>query len=178
MRKIYESDALHRDDNDPTSPDKRNRETKLQSFRSLPSTTISNTVTPHTIRKKAISLKIATNKEEYKQGTKIPFRVEMKNVLPIPVTLKTTSNLPWNWAINGATEAIQMDQNRPADQEGTFEFDRGERKKFTKSWDQMFQITEREWEEAPPGTYTISAAINVENPEQDGLYVETEVTIV
>lgn len=177
MRKIYESDALHRDDDDPTSPDKRDRETKLQSFRSLPSKTISNAITPHIIRKKAVSIKITTSRERYDQGTKIPFRVEIKNTLPVPVTLKTTSTIPWYWAIDGKPEAIKMDQDR-ATGESTFVFDRGERKKFTKYWDQMFQIAEREWEEASAGTYTISAAINVDDPEGDGLYDETKVTIL
>lgn len=178
MRRIYESAALHRDDDEPGSPAERRRETKPQAIRAIDSSAWSRRLVPDRIRHWAISVSIKTPQSEYHVGERIPFQVTMKNALPIPVTLATRSALLWSWNVDGFQEAIQIDTRDPPQEERGFEFDRGERKRFRKSWDGMFQITDDEWERAGPGEYTIGAGVNVDDAADKGLYSETTVKLL
>jgi hypothetical protein len=178
MRRIYESDAVHRDDDDPGSPAERGRDTKPESIKWIDSSAWSRRLMPNRLRQWAISVSIETPDSEYRVGEHVPFQVTMKNALPIPVTLATRSPLLWTWEVDGAREAVQFDDREPPAEERGFAFDRGERKRFRKRWDGMFQIAESEWERATPGEYTISAGINVDDAVGKGLYSETTVELL
>jgi hypothetical protein len=87
MRRIYESDALERDDDAPMHPREKKREHEPQSFRYIDSAAWSNRLVPHAIRRRAITVDIATPSGPFDQGEDIPFRVTMDNRLPMPRTL-------------------------------------------------------------------------------------------
>jgi hypothetical protein len=178
MRRIYESDAVHRDDDEPGTPAERERDTEPQTIRWIDSSAWSRRLVPNWLRHRAISVSIETPETEYTVGDHVPFQVTMKNALPVPITVATRSPLLWTWAVDGAREAVRIDTRDPPAEERGFAFDRGERTRFRKRWDGMFQVDDHEWERAAPGEYTIGAGLNVDDAAEKGLYSETTVTLV
>jgi hypothetical protein len=178
MRRIYESEALHRDDEDAFSPSEDDRRGRLQSFRWINASLVSRLFVPHSLRNWAVSVRIETPREEYPVGSAIPFRVTMKNALPIPVSIRTASPLLWTWTVDGYPEASHVPVHRPPADEGAFRFDRGEHKRFSKRWQGHFRVSESEWERAGPGTYEIGVELNVPDAAGKGLSDETTVRLV
>jgi len=168
MRRIYDSDALYRDDDEPGAPAEGDSETKPQAIRSIDSAALSRRVVPDRLRHWAISVRIETPRTEYGLDESVPFRVTMKNAMPFPITIATRSRLLWDWHVDGLAQASHVDLE-PDTEQGGFQFDRGERKQFTKCWDGMFQVSASEWEPADPSEYTIRAAVNVDDAEAKGL---------
>lgn len=160
MRRLYESSAVKRDDDDPTKPNERREDPKPEALRSVPAKGLSNLIIPARVGRWGIRIRVSANKSEYTQGEDIPFEVVMKNSYPFPVTIKTQSPIYWMWDIDGHVEASKVSVHKAPDTTDEFVFDRGERKIFTKRWDQMFKVAKSEWEPAQPGEYTIRAAIN------------------
>ncbi|WP_418285896.1 hypothetical protein [Halorubrum sp. DTA46] len=178
MRRIYESDALHRDDDESHAPNERKRETKLQAFRSVPSSTLSDLLVPRRLRHRFVSVDVRTPESEYAVGESIPFAVTIRNHMPFPVSIPTASPLLWEWSVDGDVEASAVPLRDPPDEPGRFEFDRGERKEFRKRWDQLFRVSDSEWVPAEPGDHTIGAAINTADADRKGLAGEATVRIV
>jgi hypothetical protein len=177
MRRIYESDALHRDDDEPGAPRERQREERPQAFRSVPTGSLSRWLVPDRVRYWGLSLDIATPRTEFRVGEHVPFQVTMKNSLPFPVTIATRSPLLWTWHVDDHREASKLPADGPPEEERGFRFERGERKQFRKRWDGMFKVADAEWERAVPGEYTIGAGLNVDGAAEKGLYSETTVTL-
>lgn len=179
MRRIYDSEALRRDDEEPHSPRERRRRGAVpQSITSLNASALSDWLLPHRLRHRAIAVEISTPREEYAVGEAVPFAVTMRNRLPVPVTIETASPLLWTWHVDGDEEASQVPQHDPPSTPGEFAFDRGERKEFRRRWSGLFRISETEWEPASPGEYVVGAAINVTNAAACGLAAETTVRVV
>ncbi|WP_306056769.1 hypothetical protein [Natronococcus wangiae] len=177
MRRIYESGALHRDDDEPFSPREREESFTPQAMRSIDSTGLSRLVVPNRVRHRAISIEVSTPQSTYPAGAAVPFQVAMRNAMPFPITIATESPILWTWEVDGVAEASHVPLHDPPYERGGFRFDRGERKRFRKRWQQNFRVADDEWESAEPGTYTIGAGLNVENAAEKGLYDETTVTI-
>lgn len=177
MRRLYESGAVERDEENAFTPNPRDRETEPQAMRHVPGTTLSRLLVPNSLRYRAISVSIDTSRDTYREGEPVPFAVRMKNALPIPVELPTLSPVLWRWRVDGAPEASRIPLREPPNEKRGFRFDRGERKQFRKRWNQKFRISGAEWEPAGRGEHTISAALNVDEPEEKGLYDETTIRI-
>lgn len=178
MRRIYESGALSRDDDEPFSPNERESETQIQAIRWVNSTALSRSVVPNWLRHRSISIDVSTPRAEYSVGAGVPFRVTMKNAMPFPITISTRSPVLWTWDVDGVVEASHVPLRDPPDESGEIRFDRGERKRFTKRWQQMFRVSDSEWEPAGPGEYTIGAGINVDGSDEKGLRAATTVRVV
>lgn len=178
MRRIYESGALRRDDDDQFSPSERGSGDRPQAMRWVDSTALSRRLLPDAVRDLAVSIEVSTPRTEYALDEWVPFRVTMRNSMPFPITFRTVSPIPWTWNVDGIREASRVSLRNPPDEPGEFRFGRGERKRFTKRWTQTFRVSEAEWEPVAPGEYTIGAGINVDTPSKRGLYDETTVRIV
>ncbi|MEM4782523.1 MAG: hypothetical protein QXG03_13310 [Halalkalicoccus sp.] len=177
MRRIYESDALYRDD-DGFTPNRRRSKTPLQAMRSVNSTALSRRVVPQWLRNRAVSIDVSVPRTEFPVGEPIPFRVTMRNAMPFPITFRTRSPILWTWSVDGATEAARLPIRDPPDEPGELRFGRGERKRFEKRWDGLFRVSRSEWERAAPGEHTIGAGLNVGDAREKGLYDEVTVRIV
>jgi len=177
MRRIYESEALSRDDEDQFTPYEQAREYEPQSFRSVNTAALSDRLLPHSLRCRAISIRISTPRAEFERGDDVPFEVTMKNSLPVPITIRTASPLVWTWTVDGIQEASHVDLRNPPERTGELYFDRGERKRFRKRWSGMFRVAGKEWDVAEPGEYVLGAEINVDG-SNTGLSDETTVRIV
>lgn len=177
MRRIYESNALHRDDDEPHAPRERDRETKPQAMRSVPSGLLSKLFVPTWLRYRAISIAVETPDRSFAPGERVPFTVTMRNVLPIPITLPVNSPIPWTWSVDDHREASHVPRRTVPDEPKGYHFDRGERKQFTRRWSGSFKVAAREWEPAETGDHTIGVCLNVDDPESKGLYAETTIRI-
>lgn len=176
MRRIYESGALRRDDSDPFRPNETDERRAPRATRTVPVAALSRALTPQWLRRRAISLDVSSPQSVYPAGTSIPFTVTMRNALPVPVAIPTRSPLPWSWRVDGVREASHVAEELPAERH-ELRFDRGERKVFRRAWSQSFRVSETEWEPAPPGEYTIGAAILGARPIGDAIRDRTTVRI-
>jgi len=174
VRRIYDSGAVRREDG-PGTPAAREQAAEPQTVRWLDAESWSRRLVPAWLRRRAISVRVVTPGEDavFSREDGVPFEVRMKNALPVPVTLRTTSPLLWSWSVDGAVTASRV-WAEPEGKARAFQFDRGERKRFRKRWDGLFQVSEREWAPAPAGEYTIGAAVNVAS---GGLRAETTVEL-
>lgn len=178
MRRIYDSDALRRDEGHFT-PKSADRGTIVpRSHRWIPSRSLGEWFVPSWIHRRAIRVAIDSPRSTYHIGDDIPLRITLKNSLPIPVSISTTSPIVWNWYVNEHPAAEKWSPRSTTDGDGRIEFDRGERKQFNKRWSQLFRISPTEWKPATPGTYTIAAGISVSDPKSTGLWDEIVITIV
>ncbi|MFC6974119.1 hypothetical protein ACFQL1_04640 [Halomicroarcula sp. GCM10025709] len=175
MRRIYESGAVSRDDDDSFAPNERD-EVKPQAMRSVPGKRLSSLLVPEWLCYRALSVGVETPKPDFAVGEAVPIRVTLRNALPIPVTLTTESPLLWTWHVDGVPEASHVERTI-ADEPGEFAFDRGERKTFTRTWQQSVRVSEDEWEPAGPGEYTIGARLNVPDAAGKGVAAETTIRI-
>ncbi|MEZ3144224.1 hypothetical protein [Halobaculum sp. MBLA0143] len=174
MRRIYDSDAVDRDDDDPFAPGER-EEARPRAARTVPVERVTRALFPATVRARMLRVRIDAP-TAVPAGEPVPFAVELHNPSPVPVSVETVSRLAWHWAVDGHREATH-DPETPAAEPGRLLFDRGERKQFTRTWDGQFRVSHTEWEPAGVGTYTLSTAINVADPEAVGLTAETTVRL-
>lgn len=177
MRRIYQSSALHRDDDESHTPRERHRETEPQAMRSVPSGLLSKLLVPSWVRYRAISISVETPGRNFAAGERVPFTVRMRNTLPIPITLPVNSPIPWIWSVDDHREASHVPRTSVPDEPKGYHFDRGEHKQFTRHWSGSFKIAAREWEPATAGDHTIGVGLNVDDPESKGLYAEATVRI-
>lgn len=177
MRRIYESDAVSRDDEDSFSPRERDEDVQPQAFPSINSSVWSDRFLPHRLRCWAVSVSLDTPKSEFDRDEQIPFRVTVKNHLPIPVSIKTATPILWGWSVDGCERASRVTLREIPEDSSKFKLNRGETIRFNKTWDQMFRVAEREWEAADSGDYTLRAGINVESDAAHNLSDETKITI-
>ena len=178
MRRIYESNALRRDDDDPAVPNELDGSDHPQAMRSLNSSWLSRWLLPRRVRRWAVTVSLSTPRTEYPVGSSVPFSVTMKNTMPFPVSIPTVSPVLWTWRVDGLDEASRIPQYDPPRRGGRFRFDRGERKRFRKRWNGTFRVAEDEWAPAEPGEHTIGAGINVADGPGEGLSDETTIRLV
>lgn len=177
MRRIYDSNALHRDDEESHAPREREREAKPQAMRTVPSGLLSRLVVPHWLRYRAISIDVATPDRPFSPGERVPFTVTLRNNLPIPVTVPVESPVPWTWSVDGLREGSEVPRTSVPEERRGYHFDRGERKQIPRRWSGSFKVGPREWERAEAGDHTIAVALNVPEPEERGLAAETTIRI-
>jgi hypothetical protein len=177
MRRIYESDALKRDDEGSFTPKELDDDAKPQAFRSINGAAWSDHFLPHTLRLWAVSFDVSVPRREFREGETVPFRVTIANALPMPVSIETSSPLLWTWSIDGYQEAAHISVSDPPAEPDKLRLDRGETVRFTREWSQMFRVTEREWEQADPGEHTLRAEINL-NTDRVEIGDETTIEIV
>ncbi len=176
MRRIYDSPAVRRDDDDPHKPNERDQTTDPEAMRTVPSGIVSRLLVPQWLQFRALSVTLSTPQTEYDAGSPIPFAVEIENTMPFPVTVPTRTPVLWTWAVDGLPEASRVYEQPPTETR-YFRFARSERKRFTRRWQQMVQITASEWEPVDPGEYTLSVNLNVDGSGEKGLTDETAVQI-
>ena len=172
MRRIYESRALVRDDDEAFVPAERDETSRS----TIDWEAASHAFLPVALRRRAIEVEIDAPEDPRPVGEPVPFRVVLRNRLPVPVVLRTRSPVRWNWAVDGLTEGSRPDTDYPAEPT-LFGFARSERKTFRRRWSGYLRESEREWAPADPGEYTLSARVDVDDAREKGLAAETTVRV-
>lgn len=155
MRRIYESEALRRDDEDPFVPNRGDEGDGGH----VNWTNLSHALFPATLRPHAIAVGVETDKDSYAPDEPVRFRVSFRNRLPFPVTLVTATPKRWSWSLDGATEASEVERDVPAER-ARLQFGRSERKLFHRQWDQRIRVRDREWRTAERGEHTLAVGID------------------
>lgn len=107
------------------------------------------TFVPQWLVRRGLAVRVRTDRERYDRGDPVEITIEIRNRLPLPVTLATPRRRLWGWAVDGYLEA--SDETRFVDdQAGSLEFRGRERKRFVREWDGRIKHEgERtEWEQA------------------------------
>ena len=170
MRRLYESRALEYDDTDPHAP-KRRDEDDDPGPRSINWDAASHAILPRRLRQHAITVDVETTRDRYARDAPVEFRVTFRNRLPFPVTIPTSSPVPWTWSLDGLDEASHV-ASHPSDA-SLFEFSRAERKRFSRRWTQRVRQDARTWTPAETGEHTLGVRINTPEGWDDALAAET-----
>lgn len=156
MRRVYDSEALRRDDDDPFSP----VEDDDSAGRSHVNWgNVSHALVPQFLRPRAIAVDVQTDKERYEPGEPIRFGVTFYNRFPVPITVVTNTPKRWEWSIDGNPEGSLLPTEHPEDR-AAFQFTRSERKRFRREWSGRVRVDEREWRAAEPGEHTLAVEID------------------
>jgi len=92
------------------------------------------TFVPQWLVRRGLAVSVRTDRERYERGDAVEITVEIRNRLPLPVTLATPQRRLWGWAVDGYLEA--SDETRHVDgQAGALAFRGRERKRFVREWD-------------------------------------------
>lgn len=174
MRRIYDSDALSRDDDDPFSPS----ESDDRSRRAIDWSAASHAFLPIRLRDLAVTVDLETNADEYVADEPVHWRVTFRNRLPFPVRLVTESPELWRWSVDGKPEGSEIPSGPVPDRRSAINFSRSERKLFERRWQPQIRISENEWEPIGPGEHTLRVELNVENADDRGLVSEETFTIL
>lgn len=89
---------------------------------------------PQSLARKGLGISVSTDRERYARGETVEIVIELRNRLPVPVSIVTPAQRLWGWTVDGYLEA--SDESRydvPA--AGTLEFRGWERKRFVRRWD-------------------------------------------
>lgn len=183
MRRIYESDALHRDEDDPHSPSELEREepkptiTANQNPSFLNWARASHALLPVALRNRAIDVAVETDREVYAPDEPVRIRVRFRNRVPFPIALRTPTRRQWDWSVGGFPRGAHEEfEPVPADA-SLLEFYRSETKTFARTWHQRFRTADDRWEVADPGTYEVAAFVAVETPDRRGLRAATDIEL-
>lgn len=175
MRDVHDTDAVHRDEDDPFVPrDDRRRGRRSRSAFNWGN--VSHALLPTALRDRAISVAVQTNKRRYNREEPVLFRVTLANRIPFPVALKTVSPVLWNWAVDGVERATRL-PDEPPNEPGLIRFGRSERKTFERRWSQRIRDRAGRWTPVEAGEYELSARINVEGADGRGLTAATTITV-
>ncbi|MGQ3411954.1 hypothetical protein ACT4ML_06785 [Natrinema sp. LN54] len=175
MRRIYDSRALERADDDPFTPEREGGDARGP--RTIDWTAFSHAFTPLALRHRGLSVAVSTDKRRYERGDPVEITVEFRNRLPFPIRIRTESPNRWYWAIDGLRNASRIPRAVP-DRPAAFSFARSERKRFRREWPQRIRVADDEWEPVDPGRYTIDVGITRPDADDRGLVDRTEIEIV
>ncbi|WP_222919815.1 hypothetical protein [Natrinema sp. SYSU A 869] len=174
MKRIYDSTALERADDDPFAPE--TTEGDDRSPRTIDWGAFSHAFTPIAVRHWAIDVTVSTDERRYEPDEPVEIVVEFRNRLPFPVRIRTDSPNRWRWTVNGLRDASRVAQTVP-DRPVAFSFARRERKRFRRQWHQRIQISDDKWDPIEPGVHTIGVGINRADAAARGLVDSTEIEI-
>jgi hypothetical protein len=156
-RRVERTGALARDGDHPSTPSARPTAT-----RSIDAARASHALLPRTLRRRAVVVDCATDRERYAPDEPIRLRVTVRNRLPLPLRLRTVAPVPWTWSVDGVDRASEIDTL--PDDAGALRFARRETKTFEAVWHQRVRVAADEWIVADTGEHTLRARLLVDDP--------------
>ncbi|GAA0675259.1 hypothetical protein ACFQDG_06745 [Natronoarchaeum mannanilyticum] len=177
MRRIYESDALRRGEepHEPSDEDDDVAGNRLPTM--LDWGGVSKLFVPTSLRDRAITVDVETERETYAPGEPVAIRVRMRNRAPVPIAIPTPTPVRWDWTVDGVRQDARVDDVDPPDRKEHLTFARSETKAFSRTWRQTFKTGDREWTDAEEGRHEIAAFVDVDSPEERGLYASAKIEI-
>ena len=163
------TDALARDDGPTTPPT-----TTATATRSLDAAKASHALLPRFVRRRALVVDCATDRERYAPDDPVRLRITVRNRLPLPIRLRTRAPVPWTWSVDGVDRASTVD-SLPEDA-GALRLSSRETKTFRATWYQRLRVADDEWVAVDPGDHTLRARLLVADPS-DRLTATTAIRI-
>lgn len=127
---------------------------------------------PQWVAQRVIDVSVSVPDREFAVGDPIPFTVEIKNRLPVPVTVRTPTRRLWGWEVDGDLGA--SDESRYAgDTPSQFALEGGDHLVIDREWSGRFKRTGRDGERTEyvlpkPGVHEISAFVATKDPQPRG----------
>ncbi|MFW6449073.1 MAG: hypothetical protein ACOC0X_05980 [Halobacteriota archaeon] len=177
MRRIYESSALKRDDDDPFAPREGTGGERPRAARSVPATWLSRRLVPRWLADRSLSVSLEVPSTEVPERSPVRFAFRVRNAAPFPIVIPTRSAIFWEWEVDGLPEASAIEDDVPDEAPGEFVIDRGQRMRIDRLWNGMFKVRSDEWAWAEPGEHVIRARLNVDDAAARGLETEATVTV-
>lgn len=183
MRRIYESDALHRDDDEPHSPSDltAGREASMvtanQNRSIINWAKASHALMPRRLRDRAIEVTVETDRAVYGPEQPVGIRIRFRNRIPFPIAIPTPTRRRWDWAVDGKARAASEEYEPAPTDRSLLSFHRSETKVFKRIWHRRFRTAPDHWESASAGAHEISAFVAVENPAARGLQASTQIQL-
>jgi hypothetical protein len=115
---------------------------------------------PQTLARRALSIRVETDRSQYRRGDPVDLTITIRNHLPLPVTVATPRRRLWGWMVDGQLEA--SDENRYlSDNPGSFVFRAKEKKTIRRTWNgHLKRVGERTtWELPERGVHEITAFV-------------------
>lgn len=121
---------------------------------------VMSALVPQPLARWALSVSVTTDRERYTVGDDVAITVELRNRLPVPITVATAGGRLWGWTVDGEIEASDEPRRRSA-HHSSIELRGFERRRFERTWDGRFKRTgsPTRWIEADPGEYEIGAYV-------------------
>jgi len=141
-----------------TGPDARSEDDRF-GFTESRLTSALRKFVPQPLARRAVGVRVRTDKRRYRPGESVEIDIEFRNRLPVPVVVATPSHRLWGWTVDGLLEASDEPRYVP-DASGAFRFRARERKRIRRTWDGRFdRRDDRSREALSPGAYEIAAFV-------------------
>ncbi|TKX74652.1 hypothetical protein EXE46_08110 [Halorubrum sp. GN11_10-6_MGM] len=97
-------------------------------------------VVPRAVARRAIDVTVSTDAAEYAPDEPVAITVSIRNRLPVPIEVPTTTRRSWGWAVDGVLEATDERRYVRAE-ESVLSLRAGETKRATATWNGRFRRT-------------------------------------
>lgn len=95
---------------------------------------------PQWLAQRAVSVSVSVPRREFSVGEPVPFTVEIRNRLPVPVTVRTPTRRLWGWEVDG--ELAASDESTYAGENaGQFALEGGDALRIEREWSGRFKRT-------------------------------------
>ncbi|GAA0549648.1 hypothetical protein ABNG02_07875 [Halorubrum ejinorense] len=95
-------------------------------------------VVPRSVARRAIEVTVSTDAAEYAPDEPVAITVAIRNRLPVPIEVPTTTRRLWGWAVDGVVEATDERRYVPAEA-SSLSLRAGETKHATATWNGRFR---------------------------------------
>ena len=125
-------------------------------------------VVPRSVARRAIDVTVSTDAAEYAPDEPVAITVAIRNRLPVPIEVPTSTRRSWGWTVDGVLEATDERRYVRAE-ESALSLRAGETKRATATWNGRFRRTAEAGLDrsvrAERGEHTIAAFVPV--PDAD-----------
>lgn len=124
---------------------------------------------PQWLAQRAVDVDVTVPAREFRVGDPVPFTVEIRNRLPVPVTVRTPTRRLWGWAVDG--ELAASDEHTYAgDTAGEFSLEGGDVLRIEREWSGRLKRTGRPGERTEHvlpdrGVHELSAFVATSDPQ-------------
>lgn len=121
-------------------------------------------VVPQWVSRRAVDVRVRTDKTAYEPGEPVVITVELRNRFPVPVEVPIRTRRLWGWEVDGVLEATD-EAAYVRDTPTPFRFRAGETKTKTVTWNGHFRETTADGLDrsvpAEKGDHTLTAFLPV-----------------
>lgn len=132
---------------------------------------------PVWVARRAVDVEVVVPRREYARGESVEFTVEIRNRLPVPVSVPTPQLRLWGWELNGELEASD-EVTYSSDEPGQLALAGGEVKRIPQTWNGRLKRTgaaangQAEWVLPERGTHRLSAFVATRPEKRDSVELE------